>query len=234
MRGLSIALALATASAFAEVPESPEITGRVVDAASGRPIPEALVIVQIGGDGGSMFGHGRYRTLHCTAVRADADGRFRVPAWSWSGRREMSLARYGASLVAYHPEYTVYTPGGPSGVHHPIRRIPLVGTLRKSSEVTVPMHRFVKGDVNAWDFKVALPIDGFRCDWDADVQNTDLVWEALREEVEAFDAENPSRPLMWKLRLDTKRPKPPPPPRPQGRDIPMRSPTDRGSSAPAR
>jgi hypothetical protein len=229
---LPLALLFAAGSVFAEIPEIPEIAGKVVDAASGRPIPGAIVVAKVGGDGGSMFGHGHFRQLHCTAVRADVDGRFRIPAWTWSGRRSMSLDRYGANFSAYHPDYTIYAPGGPSGLHHPVRRIPLVGTLRKPSEAVVPMHRFTKGDANAWGFKLGLPIDDFGCDWDADVSNTDLVWEAMREEVAAFDAENPRRPLMWKLNLKTKRPEPPPPTL-EHRSIGIRSPTDRGSSIPA-
>src|SRR6185503_2236959 len=144
-----IALAFATASALAGTPETPEITGKVVDAASGRAIPGAVVVAKMGGDGGSMFGHGHFRQLHCTAVRADEQGRFRIPAWTWSGRRSMSLDGYGAHFSAYHPDYTIYTPGGPSGFHHPIRSIPLIGTQLKPSEAVVRMHRFAKDSGNA-------------------------------------------------------------------------------------
>ena len=227
-----LALLFAAGAAFAEIPEIPEITGKVVDAASGRPIPGALVVAKVGGDGGSMFGHSHYRQLHCIAVRADVDGRFRIPAWTWSGRRSMSLDNYGVNFSAYHPDYTIYQPGGSSGLHHPVRRIPLIGTLLKPAEAVVPMYRFTKGEINAWDFKLGLPIGEFGCDWDADIANTDLVWEAMREEVAAFDAENPRRSLLWKLQFNTKRPKPPPP-RAPGQDVQLRSPTDRGSSIPA-
>ncbi len=233
MKIAPIALAFATASALAGTPETPEITGKVVDAASGRAIPGAVVVAKMGGDGGSMFGHGHFRQLHCTAVRADEQGRFRIPAWTWSGRRSMSLDGYGAHFSAYHPDYTIYTPGGPSGLHHPIRSIPLIGTQLKPSEAVVRMHRFAKDSGNAWYFKLGLPIDDFGCDWDADIANTDLVWEAMREEVEAFDAQNPKTPMLWKLRLNTKRPQPPPPAG-EHRSIGIRSPTDRGSSVPAR
>jgi hypothetical protein len=93
---IPLVFAFAIGSAFAAVPESPELTGKVIDAESGRPIAGAIVVAKVGGDGGSMFGHGHYRQLHCTAVRADAEGRFRIPAWTWSGNRSMSLDHYGA------------------------------------------------------------------------------------------------------------------------------------------
>ena len=230
---LSFVLALVIGSAFAAVPESPELTGKVIDADSKRPIAGAVVVAKVGGDGGSMFGHGHFRQLYCTAVRADAEGRFRIPAWTWSGNRSMSLDRYGADLIADHPEYTSYVPGGPSAVHRPIYSIPLVGTVPTLSEVIIPMHRFTKGDTNAWAFKLSLPIDMFACDWDADVRNTDLLWEAMREEVEAFDAVT-AHPLKWRLELVTKRPPPPRAAQPTGVDIQIRNPTDRGSSVPAR
>lgn len=227
-------LAFTIGSAFAAVPESPELNGKVIDADSGRPIAGAIVVAKVGGDGGSMFGHGHYRQLHCTAVRADAEGRFRIQAWTWSGNRSMSLDRYGANLIAYHPDYTFYVPGGAAAVHQPIRSIPLVGTLLKPSEAIIPMRRFTKGDANAWRFKLGLPIDSFGCDWDADIRNTDLLWEAMREEVEAFDAANPGNGLKRRLELVTKRPPPPQATRPPPVDIQRRSPTDRGSSAPVR
>ena len=53
-------LAFTIGSAFAAVPESPELTGKVIDADSARPIAGAIVIAKVGGDGGSMFGHGHY------------------------------------------------------------------------------------------------------------------------------------------------------------------------------
>ena len=221
-------------SAAAGVPESPEITGRVIDTDTKRPIGDAIVIAKVGGDGGSMFGHGHFRQLHCTAVRADAEGRFRIPAWTWSGGRSMSLDRYGFNLIAYHPDYTFYTPGGSASVHQPIRSVPLVGTL-KPPEVTIPMRRFAKGDASAWGFKLGLPVDGFSCDWDADVRNTDLVWDAMREELEAFAAANPRDSLKARLEFVTKRPSPPTTTtRPPSVDIKLRNPTDRGSSAPPR
>ena len=231
---IPLALACAIGSAFAAVPESPELAGKVIDADSGRPIAGSIVVANVGGDGGSMFGHGHHRQLHCTAVRADAEGRFRIPAWIWSGRRSMSLDRYGFNLIAYHPDYTFYTPGGYASVHQPIRSIPLVGTLLKPSEATIPMRRFTKGDDHAWRFKLALPIDWFRCDWDGDIKNEDLLWDAMREEVEAFDAANPRSALKWKLELVTKRPPPPKATQPSHLDTQIRNPTERGSSAPAR
>lgn len=224
----------AAPAAFAGVPEIPELTGKVVEADSGRPIAGAIVVANVGGDGGAMFGHGHHRMLYCIAVRAGADGRFRIPAWTWSGGRSMSLDRFGVDLIAYHPDYNSYVPGGGSAVHQPVLTIPIVGALLKPFEITVPMHRFVKGDLNAWSFKLALPLDFFRCDWDADVRNEDLVWEAMREEVEAFDAVGSPK-LKWKLELVTKRPSSSQPQaiKPAPVDVQIRSPTAPASSAPA-
>jgi hypothetical protein len=235
-RSLPLAIAFATTTAFADIPSSPEIVGKVVDAASGYAIPEAIVVASVGGYGGSMFGHGHDRQLHCTAVRADALGRFRIPAWTWSGGRSMSLNGFGVNLIAYHPHYTFYAPGGLASVHQPIRKIPLIGTTLKPAEVTIPMQRFGGGDSREWGFKIGLPLDWFRCDWDADVSNTNLVWEAMLEEVEAFDAEHPGAPMKSKLEHVTKRPPSwrPKPTRPPPVDIPLLSPTDPGRSAPAR
>ena len=235
MRLLWIGALFATAAAFAGVPETPELAGKVVDAETGRPIAGAIVVASVAGDGGSLFGHGHFRKLHCIAVRADADGRFRIPAWTWSGRRSMDLDRFGAYLIAYHPDYTFYTPGGTASVHQPVHTLPLFGPL-KPPDATIPMHRFIKGDDREWRFKVGLPIDWFSCDWDADVQNEDLLWEAMREEVEAYDAANPGTPEKWRLEIATKRP-PSSRPRVIGappQSIPARTPANPGSSAPAR
>jgi len=226
---LALVFAMGTAAA---VPESPEIRGKVLDAVSGLPIAGAIVVANIGGDGATPFGHGRYRKLHCTAVRADAEGRFRIPAWTWSGKRSMSLDRFGASLIAYHPGYNYYIPGGPSVVQQPIKKIPFVGTLFKVSETTIPMHRFTKGDNEAWDFKLRGPISEFGCDWDADVRNEDLLWDAMLEEVETYDAANPATRLKPKLEFVTKRPEPNV--TKSGKDIQMRNPAAPGSNAPVR
>jgi len=222
-------------ASIAAVPESPELTGKVIDADSGRPIAGALVVAKVGGDGGSLFGHGHYRQLYCIAVRADNEGRFRIPAWTWSGGRSMSLDRYGADFSAYHRDYTSYFPQGGAFVHQPIYTIPFIGTPLPSSEVTVPMHRFAQGDVNAWRFKLGLPIDLFGCDWDADVRNEDLVWEAMREEVDAYDAAGLADKQKWRLEHVTKRPPSSPPQfiKPPSVSIPARSPTLPASSAPA-
>ncbi len=239
-KSTALALVFTTGSAFAVVPESPEIRGQVVDADSGRPIAGAIVIANIGGDGGSLFGHGHHRQLYCTAVRTDYEGRFRIPQWTWSGRRSMSLDRFGANLIAYHPDYTFYRPDGLASVHQAIYQVPFVGTpLKPMSEATITMRRFSKGDNNAWRQKIGLPIDWFSCDWDADVQNAELLWDALREEVEAFDAANAESGFSGqkgRLERATGRPASSPP----GVigtppvDIPARIAIPPGSSAPAR
>ena len=236
MRLLLVCALFSASGAFAGVPEIPELTGKVVDVDSGRPIVDAIVIANVGGEGGSMFGHGHHRQLLCTAVRTDVQGRYRIPAWTWSGGRSMSLDLFGATLNAYHPDYTFYSSDGTAAVLQRVPTIPLIGTFLRPSEATIPMRRFVKGDRKAWDLKLGLPLDFFQCDWDADVKNADLVWESMREEVEAFDGENNStRGLKRKLEFVTKRPpsSQPQPLRPPPVDIQIRSPTAPASSAPA-
>ena len=228
-------LSWVTSTAFADVPASLEFTGKVIDADSGRPIAGALVVGSVGGDGGSLFGHGHFRKLYCFAVRADAEGRFRIPAWTWSGQRSMDLDPFGAYLVAYHPDYTFYSPGGHASVHQPVRKIPIIGTLLKPDESTIPMHRFVNDGPNAFWFKLGLPLDWYGCDWDGDVRNEDLVWEAMREEVEAYDATNPQHRMKWKLENVTKRPSSAPRQfiTPPATSIPAQSPAAPAASAPA-
>ena len=207
----------------------------MIDAESGRPISGALVVASVGGDGSTPFGHGHFRKLYCYAVRADADGRFRIPAWTWSGGRSMDLDQFGAYMVAYHPDYTFYAPQGHASVHQPVRKIPLIGTLLKPDDSTIPMHRFVKDAPNASWFKLGLPLDWFGCDWDADVKNEDLVWEAMRAEVEAYDATNPQFKMMSKLEQVTKRPTSAPRQliTPRTTSIPAQAPAAPATSAPA-
>jgi len=180
---ITIALVFAAQSAAAAIPSSPEIAGRVVEAGTGKPIAGALVTGHIGGGYSSWFGHGGDRKLHCFAAMTDGDGRFRIPGWSWTGGRSMDLDGYGAVLSAYHRDYTVHDPGGGAGTYVRLRFIPLLGIPIKPGEATITMRRFDKDEKNGYWFKLGLPIDHYSCDWDADVSDTELVWNAMREEV---------------------------------------------------
>jgi len=210
-------------AAVAAVNATPEIRGRVVDVASGSGIPNALVIASIGGldeswDWPPNLGHGGNPNvvLRCLALRADSEGRFRIPAWKSPTTK--SLARFGVNLIAYSREFDFTSPTGLASVHRPVRQLPLIGTpLAIESEAIVPMRRFARSEGNnRWESKLGLPLHWLGCT-ERDRASQDLLWEAMHEEVAEFSAVETPAPyrslLIHKLEDQTGRPSTRPPPK---------------------
>jgi hypothetical protein len=208
MRGSSFIAAsiLLAMPALAIVPASPDITGRVVDADTKQPIGRALVIASIGG-----IGSEDRRRVHCSAVRADANGQFVFPAWKWSVGRSMGvfqMPQYGAIVTAYHADYKPDRDAG--RVFQAIHQLPLVEMpWKQGGELAISMRRSARDDRKEWQRKLMDAMFAYECDWDADVANTQLFWDALYPEVEEYTrltGDDPPGGPMYKLKWVTKRP----------------------------
>ena len=126
-------------------------------------------------------------------------------------------AQFRAHLIAYHRDYAFFDPKDYAAVVFSIDQPPFVSRLlSRSTEPIIPMKRFtMRDDVREWRFKVGLPIDLFNCDWDADVANGELLFNAMRDEVEQFSAvearlprsdywPNMSEKLLWATKRQRK------------------------------
>jgi hypothetical protein len=212
---------VAAQAALAVVPQTPEIRGRVIEAGTGRGIPDAVVVAAVVGIDTSWWpinlGHGGsgHYELRCLAVRVGMDGRFRVPPWK--GGESLSIGNFGVNLIAYHRDYAFQSPRGLASVHQPVSQIPLIGTpLAIDSEAVVPMRRFDRAEgANRWGSKLGLPIEWLKCA-NRDKASQDLLWEAMHEEVAEYsrvETPHPAGSTMNKLEDATGRPSTRPPPK---------------------
>src|SRR5215213_616126 len=85
----------------AEYVAAEEITGLVVDAATGKPVPDAVVAIRFERNNTGHSGPHCFRSM---AVETNQDGRFRFAPW----KQEKTLANYAMGQVkAYKVGYGV-------------------------------------------------------------------------------------------------------------------------------
>lgn len=68
-------------AACGRIVEWPEITGRVYDKETGKPMENAFVIAIWRGHWAGTIGGGTTGCMHAEVVRTDKSGRYRIPAW---------------------------------------------------------------------------------------------------------------------------------------------------------
>jgi hypothetical protein len=174
---------LSTARA-AEVPEMPQLSGRVIDKNSGKGIPLSTVVASVGGDYSAPLGHGGYRRLYSVAVTADETGRFTVPSWKWATGRRMSLESFGVSVTAYHPDYVFFSDGRSDFQFHPIRQVPFTGKpVDRLDNLAIPMTPFVPEGPVSWGTKLAPVLDLFKVDWDGEARGAAILYLAMKAEI---------------------------------------------------
>lgn len=162
-----------------------EITGVIVDAGSGKPIPNAVAAIRF--ERGNT-GHGSPHCFRSMAVLADGQGRFKFAAWSQ--KNTLANGTIG-EVVAYKSGYNVRS-ADPIYVRQSRRAF--LG-VRFSSDIHVPKTD-VKVELQPWAgsdegrMQQILKVAGdFTCRWQAESDDMVLLY-SIQEEVRASPIAN--------------------------------------------
>lgn len=186
LRGVPVALGLALSlPAAAEMNiASGRITGTVVEAGSGAPIPGAIVVVKwIGGWSG--VAHGGTNCIRSVAARSDAAGRFEIVAWE---RRYPDLQNLAFLAMAHAPAWITSKPL-PHGGAVPFRLLgfPVGGIKVPPTEIRLQMTRTADAPLERAKALLALLAATDCRDGDAGDARDFLL--AVRDEMAAMPAE---------------------------------------------
>ena len=154
-----------------------EITGVVVEAETGRPIPNAVVALRF--ERGNT-GHSSPHCFRSMAVAADAQGRFKFPPWTQDNTH--ADATFG-EVTAYKAGYAV--PWRWVEIHQASRTIlgiPFSDTIKiPRQEVRVELKRYVGTDEERID-QLGRLVTFFACRWQAEFDSM-LLLTSLRDEI---------------------------------------------------
>jgi hypothetical protein len=225
---LTLTLVLGAVNAHGKdlVPSAPPFHGQVIDVDTQRPLAGALVMVVGRGYGSRSFSMGSgHRRLWRFAVRADADGRFATPAWTWSKGQPIGFIHWGLDFTAYVPGYDVADPQKVL-TRAPIERARTLGLFpadefAPGQPVRILLRRLDSNTPDARARALALTLNVYQSDWDADRPGDALVYEALGNEARQLRAspelssahDRSLNQNLDQLRLDIEGWSPPPPPR---------------------
>lgn len=82
------------------------VSGRVIDASTGLPVPDAIVVVLWHGSWTKIFAESSSGCYHAETARTDADGRFTTPAWVRPfSATDLRLTPDYVGYAAYKPGY---------------------------------------------------------------------------------------------------------------------------------
>ena len=187
---LVIALALATAPSLALAGTKiigHELTGRVIDASSGSPIPYAYVLVKWKGEISSWSEAGSM-CARSTSVRADERGRFIVPAWEKTESRA-PFTTLSAMLLPYLPGFE----SGGWKTSQPASAGRFLGLILQDeihmppADVTLKMTRFGGSAIARGEYIRRFLISLSSCD--DDIAGTLFVCRAIADEVRSLPLE---------------------------------------------
>lgn len=170
------------ATDMAEHMVAEEIVGVVVEAETGKPIPDAIVAIRFERNN---TGHGGPHCFRATAVASDAQGRFRFPPWSQDNTR--ANFTFG-QVTAYKAGYSVFERLADMAEIHQASRtilgIPFSDTIKiPRQEVRVELKPYVGTDQKRIE-QLARLMSAFTCRWQA-VFDDMILLTSIREEIEA-------------------------------------------------
>jgi hypothetical protein len=190
--GLIAAYPFATGARAADpVPSSPAYHGQVVAVDHNTPVRGAIVIASVHGGYSVAFGHGGERYLRRIAVRADADGRFTVPAWTWSSGRAMTFDPFGISFSAYAPGFEYEELPRRTVEYRRIETGRILGlfprgAVKPTEEVRIPMRAAAAGTDERRAKALWAILSIYQVDGDGDAAGDALLLDAMRDEVEGL------------------------------------------------
>lgn len=168
---------MAFASDVAKHMVAEEITGIVVEAETGKPIPNAVVAIRF--ERGNT-GHGSPHCFRSKAVEADGQGRFKFPPWAQDNTR--ADATFG-QVTAYKAGYAV--PWRWIEVHQATRSIlgiPFSDTIKiPRQEVRVELKPYAGTDEERMD-QLARVVGFFTCRWQAEFDDM-ILMTRIRDEI---------------------------------------------------
>lgn len=89
------------------------VSGVVIDETTGKPVPDAIVVMRWHGNWTKIFGESSSACYHVETAHTDAAGRYRIAAWSrpWS-LSDLRFTSAGVDYHAYKPGYvTIFREG---------------------------------------------------------------------------------------------------------------------------
>ncbi|MES2999883.1 MAG: hypothetical protein V4787_04270 [Pseudomonadota bacterium] len=130
LRSLLIMMAaLAIASLQACSAYRGPVIGVVVDQATGKPVADAIVVMRWHGNWTKIFGESSSACYHVETARTDAEGRYRIAAWTraWSFS-DLRFTSAGVDYHAYKPGYITIFKEGTIALPSRIVVAPFTGT----------------------------------------------------------------------------------------------------------
>lgn len=160
----------------AEYVVAEEITGVVVEAEAGKPVPGAVVAMRFERNNTGHSGPHCFRSM---AVETNQDGRFRFAPW----QQEKTLANYAMGHVtAYKTGYVVPPPTFIKQSNRDVFGIALSDTIKiPKTDLRIELAPF-KGDDNARADQLIPLVGQFNCRWQAQFDSA-LLLRRIREEI---------------------------------------------------
>jgi hypothetical protein len=154
---------------MAEYVVAHEVTGVVVDAGSGKPIPGAVVAIRFERNN---TGHSSPHCFRSTAVETDADGRFRFAPWKQEDTK--ANATFG-QVTAYKAGYSVPRPVVLKQARRDIAGIAFSDTIKiPASDVRLEVKRFF-GSPEERMQQLGPLLSQFVCRWQAEFDDAKLL-----------------------------------------------------------
>lgn len=186
------------ATDMAEHMVAEEIVGVVVEAETGKPIPDAIVAIRFERNN---TGHGGPHCFRSTAVETDAQGHFRFPPWSQDNTR--ANFTFG-QVTAYKAGYSVFERLADMAEIHQASRT-ILG-IHFSDTIKIPRHEvrvelkpYVGTEQNRMDQLHRLTSQ-FTCLWQAHNDNLPLL-QMVRQEYVDMPLANIIKPGYFKTVL---------------------------------